>query len=82
MATVEINGTVSLHRFYFDAIIRSQKTRERYGQAMFNHLLSVRPELAEKVRGTEKDPFYVSQLADPRWDKFVSFIEAEWYKGV
>lgn len=47
---------------------------------MFNHLLEVRPDLAEAVRGTDKDPFYVKELADPRWDRFVEFIESEWYK--
>lgn len=30
----------------------------RYGQVLFNALASVRPELAETVRGTKLDPFY------------------------
>lgn len=31
---------------------------ERYGQAFFNELYSVRPELADEIRGTHLDPFY------------------------
>lgn len=30
----------------------------RYGQALFNHLLAVKPGLAEKVRATPLDPFF------------------------
>jgi hypothetical protein len=67
-----------LHQFYFDAVTRARNSQERYGQAMFNHLRQVRPDLAERVRGTDKDPFYVSALTDPRWDRFVAFIENEW----
>jgi hypothetical protein len=69
---------ISLHKFYFDAISRTCRTGERYGQAMFNHLSEVRPELAEAVRGTEMDPFHVQRINDPRWDKFVEFIEMYW----
>lgn len=69
---------ISLHQFYFDAVSRARKTNERYGQAMFNHLVEVRPDLAECVRGSLADPFYVERLADPRWDKFVNYIETQW----
>jgi hypothetical protein len=31
----------------------------RSGQACFNALLEVRPDLAERMRGTDADPFYV-----------------------
>ena len=68
---------MSLHKFYFDAITRARVKKERYGQAMFNHLFMVKPELAEKVRGTDMDPFYVETL-DSRWERFVAFIEKEW----
>lgn len=69
----------SLHKFYFDAISRARSKRERYGQAMFNHLVIVRPDLSERVRGTDMDPFYVEQLSHPDWDRFVKFIETNWY---
>jgi hypothetical protein len=70
----------SLHKFYFDSIMLARKHGWRYGQAMFNHLLEVRPDLAETVRGTDKDPFYVQELKDPKWDRFVEYIELNWYK--
>lgn len=69
---------LSLHKFYFDAQMRARKTGERYGQAMFNHLYEVRPDLSEQIRATDADPFYVSELSDPRWDRFISFIEKNW----
>ncbi len=69
---------LSLHKFYFDAITRARVNKERYGQAMFNHLCKVKPELAEKVRATDMDPFYIERLDHPNWDRFVAFIEKEW----
>jgi hypothetical protein len=72
---------ISLHQFYFDAMVRARTTSERYGQAMFNHLYQVRPDLSERVRGTINDPFHVYTLPDPRWDRFVAFIETHWYNG-
>jgi hypothetical protein len=72
-------ATLPLHKFYFDGITRASKTRERYCQAMFNHLSIVRPDLSEQVRGTDMDPFYCTTPKGPRWDKFVEFIETHWY---
>jgi hypothetical protein len=71
---------VSLHKFYFDSIVYCRQTGQRYGQGMFNHLLEVRPELAEAVRGTNRDPFHCVSPTDPRFDRFVEYIESEWYK--
>ena len=70
---------ISLHKFYHDAIVRVGKTRERYCQAMFNHLYEVRPDLARQVTETDMDPFYCPSPQDPKWDRFVAFIEANWY---
>lgn len=72
---------LSLHKFYFDAIVRARNTGERYGQAMFNHLYEVRPDLAEQVRSQPTDPFYVEKLNHPAWDRFVYFIEKNWFGG-
>lgn len=72
------SAKLSLHKFYFDAIQRARREGERYGQAMFNHLCSVRPDLSEKVRGSDMDAFYVEKLSDPRWDRFVEYIEKNW----
>jgi hypothetical protein len=69
----------SLHKFYFDSIIRARRNQERYGQAMFNHLCEVRPGLSEMVRGTNMDPFYCSSPMDAQFDRFVAFIEQNWY---
>lgn len=71
---------VSLHKFYFDSITLARTHRWRYGQAMFNHLLDIRRDLAEQVRATDKDPFYVERLDHPNWDRFVAFIEENWFK--
>lgn len=72
----------TLSKFYMDAMIRANQRKERYGQACFNHLCSVRPSLAEEVRGTDKDVFYLNGPADnfERWDRFAVFIETNWYK--
>jgi len=50
---------MSLHQFYVGVKeYKSANVFQRYGQAMFNYLRIVRPELAEMVRGTNCDPFY------------------------
>lgn len=35
--------------------------RERYGQAYFNALHTLAPEIANEIRGTEADPFYLNE---------------------
>ncbi len=47
----------------------------RRGQAAFIHLSKVRPDLAEKVRATKEDPFYVPghQLKE-----FSRWLELNW----
>ena len=69
---------ISLNKFYFDSITRCRKNGERYGQGMFNHLCEVKPDLAEKVRGTNMDPFYCSSPMEAKFDRFINFIEANW----
>lgn len=46
----------------------------RIGQTAFNVLADVRPDLAERVRGTNLDPFHVTQ----RVPKFYEWTEAHW----
>jgi hypothetical protein len=53
--------TYPLHEFYEDAKSRAESTDERFGQALFNLLHTVRPDLSEQIRGTDKDPFYVDR---------------------
>lgn len=50
----------------------------RYGQALFNSLLSIRPDLAERIRGTEIDPFTVNVEHDRRLEKFTQFLQENW----
>jgi hypothetical protein len=71
---------ISLHQFYFDAMIRGSYNRERLGQAHMNHLYEVRPDLAVQVFASECDPITVTKLKDPRWKAFIHFIETNWYK--
>lgn len=67
---------MTLHKFYFDTIVLARTNGWRYGQAMFNHLLSIRPDLAEQIRGTEIDPFYKVSPVD--MDGFFEFVESNW----
>lgn len=46
----------------------------RRGQAYFNVLHDVRPDLARQVRGTIKDPFY----DDRRVPKFLAWVCLHW----
>lgn len=72
-------GTLS--KFYMDGMIRARTNGERYGQALFNLLVERRPNLAEQVRATNRDPFYLNGPAEnfARWDAFATYIEQNWY---
>lgn len=48
----------------------------RYGQAVFNTLENERPELANRIRGTEHDPFFTTTLFVI--NDCLDFIEKEW----
>lgn len=50
------------------------KSDLRYGQAVFNHLLEVRPDIAEAIRATELDTFHKSSVSDDTW----LFIHLRW----
>lgn len=45
----------------------------REGQCYFNTLYEVNPELANEIRGTNIDPFYL----DSRIDAFVDFLDSQ-----
>jgi len=49
-------------------------SESRMGQICFNTLFEFRPELAEEIRATEKDPFY----DDSRLRAFYEFIMDKW----
>ena len=46
----------------------------RFGQAVFNVLATVRPDIAEELRGSKLDPFYKESVSDEVW----SFIKSKW----
>jgi len=50
-----------------------QNPEQRKGQAYFNALWFTYPDLADKVRGSHRDPFY----NDDRMPEFLDFVLAE-----
>ena len=46
----------------------------RYGQHWFNTLYAVRPDLADKIRGTRLDPFHRDRVSHETLD----FVVANW----
>lgn len=46
----------------------------RYGQALFNCLLDLDPEIAEILRGSIADPFYATAKDDARVTRFFKEI--------
>jgi hypothetical protein len=46
----------------------------RLGQAYFNALLIIWPEVAELVRATDADPFYADRMHDPKMQRFFDVI--------
>jgi hypothetical protein len=72
--------TMSIFEFFSEIDERYDTSDNlRYGQIAFNYLSEVRPELAEKVRGTSKDPFYIEDIKHPNWKRFIDFIEKNWH---
>lgn len=52
----------------------SVKADQRLGQAVFNYLYIVRPDIANQIRGTEYDPFHKAYVDDAIW----AHIESLW----
>jgi len=51
-----------------------ERPQERAGQAAFNSLNEIRPDLSERVRTTGLDPFY----QDDRLTDFFEFVAKNW----
>ena len=67
---------ISLYEYYTAVDRRVKTSNERRGQAASNILYDMRPDLHKQViLDMNKDPFYVGA----NWDRFVKFIEANWY---
>ena len=57
--------------FYKLVIAMQAKHKDwRFGQCLFNALDMLNPQLADSVRGTDKDPFYGNNT-----EQFLEFIE-------
>jgi hypothetical protein len=50
----------------------------RWGQALFNVLEMVRPELASLVRGSEIDPYFVTAQNDDYRERVIRFYNFLW----
>jgi|GEM_PF-3935375 hypothetical protein len=53
----------------------------RYGQALFNVLFDMYPNSANKVRGTNADPFYAKNTKSPQVGEFMDFLFEEAKRG-
>ncbi len=60
------------------AIMRSRGEYETQGKAVFGTLNKYRPELAEKIKGTDADPSNSKDERDPCWDKLNKFLQDNW----
>jgi hypothetical protein len=71
---------MTLSEFYAKVESNLRHTTQRYGQLLFNTLYEVRPELADKIRATDLDPFYVKDEdpLNPVWDKLYQFLQENW----
>lgn len=63
----EINDVVE-----FANTMRLKHEDYRWGQAFFNALYMLHPDVADKIRATDKDPFY----NDKKVDECIEFISA------
>lgn len=72
---------MTIHKFIFDAILQSQKTKRSYGTCIMEELRLVRAGLWHKADGAGLTVFGMSGPAEnpERWDKFFEYIERNWY---
>lgn len=65
---------------YIDFVIESTKYYSknrpdyRLGQAVYNKLVEVRPDVAKKLLGTDLDPYYKNSVTTDVWE----FIHKNW----
>lgn len=67
---------------YLEAVIIGavQHKGWRLGQVAFNYLADMRPELAEKIRGSDIDPFYADHLpfGHEKIATFLAHVREDW----
>lgn len=56
----------TVHREY--SKWRDVDSTYRYGQCMFNILYALRPDIADRIRGTNIDPFYKDYVSSDTWE--------------
>lgn len=66
---------MNVGKFLHEAQTIARSKGWRYGQACFNLLLDKSPEMAEAIRGTDKDPFYAGRDSE-QFRKFVEYLNA------
>ena len=67
---------MTFHDFIIKATnyYRQNQPDYRFGQAVFNYLAQVRPDISEQIRGTNLDPFHKTHVKDEVW----TFIHKAW----
>lgn len=73
--------TVAYDDYLEQVVISSvQHTNWRVGQVAFNVLASMRPEIAEAIRGSKVDPFYADNLphGHEKVAVFLAHVREEW----
>lgn len=69
---------MTLWRFYSQVRLEAKDRGWRIGQALFNVLMEVRPDLSARMRATSFDPFFADSPKDHRYEAAIKFIEAHW----
>lgn len=71
---------MKLSDFYAQVSLRflQLKNEQRFGQVLFNELVLYRPELAERIRATDLDPFHMDPDDREFWDRFTQWIWVNW----
>ena len=68
---------MEFHEYLSEVMLEMDNNPQmREGQVYFNVLYKMKPELANKITGTELDPFY----QDEKLGEFLSFICKNWEK--
>lgn len=66
---------MTVQDFYVELVgERARHPEWRGGQLIFNHLSIHRPDLAERIRGTDLDPFY----DDSKISSCLAWLEENW----
>lgn len=59
---------------FLELVMKTFDERLRFGQHWFNALYAVRPEIANRVRGSLLDPFHRDKISP----ELITFVEQAW----